>query len=126
MNKTIFCTLDTETVGGASTPSGMYNVGCTIHDREGNIFATTNLLVMEHYEEIRNDDYAKKNFPIYAKRLASGEMSAVTTEAEAVSIVSNLCHSKYCSRTNTTYSTRQGNLWSANNYWLNHSLWTLV
>lgn len=92
MNKTIFCTLDTETVGGASTPSGMYNVGCTIHDREGNIFATTNLLVMEHYEEIRNDDYAKKNFPIYAERLANGELSAVATEAEAVSIVSNLCH----------------------------------
>ena len=92
MNKTIYCTLDTETVGGASTPSGTYNIGCTIHDRHGNIFATTNLLVMEHYEEIRNDDYAKRNFPIYAQRLASGEMSAVATEAEAVSIVSNLCH----------------------------------
>ena len=35
--KIIYCTLDTETVGGASNPTGMYNLGCTIHDREGNI-----------------------------------------------------------------------------------------
>lgn len=90
--KIVYCTLDTETVGGASNPTGMYNLGCTIHDRNGNIFATCSLLVMEHYEEIRYDDYAKKNFPIYAERLAIGEMSAVATEAEALSIVRNLCH----------------------------------
>ena len=41
--KIIYCTLDTETVGGASNPTGMYNLGCTIHDREGNIFATASL-----------------------------------------------------------------------------------
>lgn len=92
MNKNIYCTLDTETVGGASTPTGTYNFGCVIHDGVGNIFATCSLLVMEHFEEIRNDDYAKKNFPIYAERLASGEMTAVATEAEALSIIRNLCH----------------------------------
>lgn len=92
MNKTIYCTLDTETVGGIDHPKGFYNIGCTIHDREGNIFATASLLVMELYDEIRNDSYAKKNFPIYAERLARGEMTAVTTEAEALSIVRNLCH----------------------------------
>ena len=92
MNKTIYCTLDTETVGGASSPTGTYNFGCVIHDRQGNIYATCSLLVMEHFEEIRNDDYAKKNFPIYAERLASGEMTAVATEAEALSIIRNLCH----------------------------------
>ena len=91
MNKTIYCTLDTETVGGASAPTGTYNFGCTIHDREGNIIATTSLLAMEHYDEIRNDDYAKKNFPIYAERLAKGEMSAVATEEEAFSVIRNLC-----------------------------------
>ena len=91
MNKTIYCTLDTETVGGATNPTGTYNFGCTIHDREGNILATTSLLAMEHYEEIRNDDYAKKNFHIYAERLAKGEMSAVATEEEALSIIANLC-----------------------------------
>jgi hypothetical protein len=92
MNKNIYCTLDTETVGGATNPTGMYNLGCTIHDKNGNIFATVSLLIMEHFEEIRNDDYAKKNFPIYVERLNSGEMSAVATEAEAVDIVRNLCH----------------------------------
>ena len=92
MNKTLYCTLDTETVGGASTPTGTYNFGCVIHDRQGNIYATCSLLVMEHFEEIRNDGYAKKNFPLYAERLASGEMTAVATEDEALSIIRNLCH----------------------------------
>ena len=91
MNKTIYCTLDTETVGGIDHPKGFYNIGCAIHDKDGNILATTSLLVMEFFDEIRNDDYAKKNFPIYAERLAKGEMTAVATEAEALSIVRNLC-----------------------------------
>lgn len=91
MRKTIYCTLDTETVGGASNPTGMYNLGCIIHDKEGNVFATTSMLVMEHYDEIRHDDYAKKNFPIYEERLQSGVMSAVATEKEAVEVVRNLC-----------------------------------
>lgn len=91
MNKTIYCTLDTETVGGASNPTGMYNLGAVIHDKDGNMLATTSLLVMEHYDEIRNDDYAKKNFEIYVERLNNGAISAVATESEAVEIVRNLC-----------------------------------
>ena len=62
--KNIYCTLDTETVGGAAHPTGMYNVGAIIHDRKGEILATTSLLVMEHYDEIALDSYAKKNFPV--------------------------------------------------------------
>lgn len=89
--KNIYCTLDTETVGGATNPTGMYNLGAVIHDKDGNIFATTSVLVMEHYEDINKDDYAKKNFPVYVERLANGSISAVATEAEAVSIVRNLC-----------------------------------
>ena len=92
MNKTIYCTLDTETVGGASNPTGTYNFGCVIHDREGNILATCSLLAMEHFDKIRNDDYAKKNFPIYEERIRTGEMSAVATEEEALCIIRNLCH----------------------------------
>lgn len=92
MNKNIYCTLDTETVGGATNPTGMYNLGCVIHDKDGNILATASILVMEHYEEIRNDDYAKKNFSVYAERLNNGMITAVTSEAEAISIVRNLCH----------------------------------
>lgn len=93
MNKKyLYCTLDTETVGGATNPKGMYNLGAVIHDKDGNIFATTSVLVMEHYEDINKDKYAKKNFPLYEKWLTNGSISAVTTEAEAVSIVRNLCH----------------------------------
>lgn len=91
MRKTLYCTLDTETVGGATNPTGTYNIACSIHDREGNIFATTNLLAMEHFDEIRNDDYAKKNFPLYIERLEKGEITAVATEEEALSIILNLC-----------------------------------
>lgn len=89
---TIYATLDTETVGGIDTPKGFYNIGVVIHDKQGNIFATTSLLVMEYYDEIRNDDYAKKNFPIYLERLERGEISAVATEREALDLVRNLCH----------------------------------
>lgn len=88
----IYCTLDTETVGGAANPTGTYNFGCTIHDKKGNILATCSLLAMEHFDEIREDDYAKKNFHIYEERLRTGEMSAVATEREAVEIIRNLCH----------------------------------
>lgn len=91
MRKTIYCTLDTETVGGASNPTGMYNLGCVIHDKDGNIFATTSMLVMEHYDKIRNDDYAKKNFPIYEERLCRGEMTAIASEVQAVEVVRSLC-----------------------------------
>lgn len=91
MRKTIYCTLDTETVGGASNPTGMYNLGCVIHDKDGNIFATTSMLVMEHYDKIRNDNYAKKNFPIYEERLCKGEMTAIASEAQAVEVVRSLC-----------------------------------
>lgn len=89
--KNIYCTLDTETVGGATKPTGMYNLGAVIHDKNGNIFATTSILVMEHYEDINKDEYSKKNFPLYEKWLMNGSISAVATEAEAVSIVRNLC-----------------------------------
>lgn len=91
MKKTMYCTIDTETVGGAVHPTGMYNLGCTIHDRDGNTFANCSLLIMEHYDEILKDDYAKKNFPIYEERLLKGELTAVATEEEALSIVRNLC-----------------------------------
>lgn len=91
MRKTIYCTLDTETVGGAANPTGMYNLGCVIHDKDGNIFATASMLVMEHYNDIEKDSYAKKNFHIYEERLNNGTMSAVATERDAIEIVRNLC-----------------------------------
>lgn len=106
MNKTIYCTLDTETVGGSTNPNGTYNFGAVFHDREGNILATTNLLAMEHYDRIRNDDYAKKNFPLYVERLEKGEITAVATEEEAYEIIRNLCkfyNVKYVMAYNTSF-----------------------
>lgn len=91
MNKNIYCTLDTETIGGATKPTGMYNAGCVIHDKQGNIYATCSLLVMEHYDKIRNDSYTKKNFNLYNERLERGNISAVATEQEAYEVIRNLC-----------------------------------
>lgn len=89
--KTIYATIDTETVGGATSPTGAYNYGLTIHDKDGNILATQNFLIAEHYEEIKNDDYAKKNFPLYNQYIVEGKISMVSTENEAVSLIRNLC-----------------------------------
>lgn len=89
--KTIYATLDTETVGGIDTPKGAYNYGIVIHDREGTILATQNLLVAEYYDEIKNDDYAKKNFDLYKQYIEEGKVSVVATEDEAISILKNLC-----------------------------------
>ena len=89
--KTIYATIDTETVGGATTPTGAYNSGLTIHDREGTIYASQNFLVAEHYDEIKNDDYAKKNFHLYEQYIREGKISVVSTENEAISLMRNLC-----------------------------------
>ena len=89
--KTIYATLDTESVGGIDTPKGAYNYGIVIHDREGTILATQNLLVAEYYDEIKNDDYAKKNFDLYRQYIVEGKVSVVATEDEAISILKNLC-----------------------------------
>ena len=91
MKKNIYCTIDTETIGGAVNPTGAYNYGGIIHDKQGNVYATFSFLVMEHYDKIRNDDYAKKNFPIYEERLCRGEMTAIASEAQAVEVVRSLC-----------------------------------
>lgn len=88
----LYCTIDTETVGGAANPTGTYNVGAVIHDREGNILDTLSLLVMELYDEIARDDYAKQNFHLYGEYLESGEISPIDTEAQAVAMLRDFCH----------------------------------
>lgn len=91
MKKNIYLTLDTETVGGASNPTGTYHVGGFVHDRKGNILGGFNLLIMEHYDEIKNDDYAKKNFHIYEEGLKNGTFTVVDTEEHALKIISSIC-----------------------------------
>lgn len=89
--KNVYCTLDTETFGGASKPKGIYHLGGIVHDREGNIYATFNYLIMEHYDEIEKDDYAKRNFNKYVDMIAMGVVSCVPTEEDAIAEVNAIC-----------------------------------
>ena len=86
MRKTIYCTLDTETVGGASTPTGMYNLGCVIHDNQGNIFATTSMLVMEHYDKIKKDSYGWMFVLTLVVTLIDGAFFGAIIEGQYVTI----------------------------------------
>jgi hypothetical protein len=90
--KKMYCTLDTETFGGASNPKGVYNLGGRIHDRKGNIVATFNYLICEHYEEIEKDSYAKDNFYRYLEMIDDGSITMIATEDEAIAAVDALCN----------------------------------
>lgn len=87
----MYCTLDTETVGGAATPKGFYHIGGLVHDRQGEVAAAFNLIIAELFEEIRDDDYAKRNFDRYAEMVATGEATMVDTEDTAIELIDKLC-----------------------------------
>lgn len=87
----MYCTLDTETFGGASNPKGIYHLAGLIHDRQGNICASFNYLIAEHYDEIEKDSYAKKNFFKYQQMVKNGIVTMIPTEKLAVEMVENLC-----------------------------------
>ena len=89
--KNIYCTLDTETFGGAATPKGIYHLAGIIHDREGAILATFNYLIAEHYEEIEKDDYAKRNFHKYQGMIEDGIVTMISSEVAAVEMVNSIC-----------------------------------
>lgn len=87
----IYCTLDTETVGGAANPKGIYHLGGIIHDRKGNTLGCFNYLIAERYNEIANKNYAKKNMERYDKMLREGIATLIPTEDAAIAAVKNLC-----------------------------------
>ena len=89
--KNIYCTLDTETFGGASNPEGIYHLAGFIHDREGRVIAPFNYLIAEHFDKINADEYAKKNFGRYLRMVAEGTVTMVDTEAHAIQMVDALC-----------------------------------
>lgn len=89
--KNIYCTLDTETFGGASNPEGIYHLAGFIHDREGHVIASFNYLIAEHFDKINTDEYAKKNFGQYLRMVAEGVVTMVDTEAHAIQMVDALC-----------------------------------
>ena len=62
-----------------------------IHTRKGEVLATFNYLISEHYNEIEKDSYAKRNFHKYADMIANGIVTSIPTEKMAVEMVNNLC-----------------------------------
>ena len=86
----IYCTLDTETFGGASNPKGIYHLGGIIHNRKGEILATFNYLILEHYNQIAKDSYAKKNFNLYLDYVNNGICTAIPTEQDAINQIKAL------------------------------------
>lgn len=90
MRKNIYCTLDTETVGGASCPQGVYHLAGIIHDRQGNILDSFNYVIEECYKYVNTDNYAKKNLYKYAEMIKNGEVELVETEFEAIELVNDL------------------------------------
>ena len=90
--KNIYCTLDTETFGGAANPKGIYHVAGFIHDRNGEVIAPFNYLIAEHYDEIEKDNYAKKNFHLYLDMVANGNITVIDTEEMAIHAIDALCN----------------------------------
>ena len=90
MNKTIYCTLDTETVGGACGGNDIYNLSGIIHDREGNYLATFNFIIAENFNRIDEAFYGKKTFHRYGEMMGKGEITVIPTEEQAIEIVNNL------------------------------------
>lgn len=97
--KTNICVLDTETVGGAIRPTGVYNLGFVISQMTtGKELCRHNILIREHYDKIKDDDYAKKNWDKYQKWARERSVLIVDTEWQAI----NLCRT-ICKGYNVTY-----------------------
>lgn len=86
----IYCTLDTETWGGASRPKGVYNCAGQIHNRKGDVIACFNYLIAEYFDVIQKDDYAKKNFHKYRQMIDEGSITLVASEDEMIQAVENV------------------------------------
>ena len=70
-----FLTLDTETVG---LEGHVYDVGYTVHDKQGNIELERNWLVEENFtdpKKMMGAFYAGKHFTHYARMLQDGEIT---------------------------------------------------
>lgn len=85
----MYCTLDTETVGGASNPLGFYHLGGIIHNRNGEIVGCFNYIIAEMLPYVLNDDYAKKNLPLYYDMLRDGTATLIDTQAHAIEVVNS-------------------------------------
>lgn len=83
----MYCTLDTETVGGASNPLGFYHLGGIIHNRQGEITGCFNYVIAEMLPYVLNDEYAKKNLYLYYEMLNKGTATLIDTQEHAIEVV---------------------------------------
>ena len=83
----MYCTLDTETVGGASNPLGFYHLGGIIHNRQGEITGCFNYVIAEMLPYVLNDEYAKKNLHLYYEMLNKGTATLIDTQEHAIEVV---------------------------------------
>lgn len=90
--RNIYCTLDTETVGGACGDNLIYHIAGLIHDRQGNVIAGFNYIIAENYEMFDNAFYAKKNMSRYDEMIRTGIATMIPTEEMALAMVDNLCN----------------------------------
>lgn len=85
----MYCTLDTETVGGATNPLGFYHLGGIIHNRNGEIVGCFNYVIAEMLPYVLNDDYAKQNIHLYFEMLHNGTATLIDTQAHAIEVVNS-------------------------------------
>jgi hypothetical protein len=87
----MYCTLDTETVGGASNPLGFYHLGGIIHNRKGKVYGCFNYIVANMLPYVLEDDYAKKNLYLYAEMIEQGTATLVANQEDAIRAVKGIC-----------------------------------
>ena len=85
----MYCTLDTETVGGINNPLGFYHLGGIIHNRNGEVIGCFNYLIAEMLSYVLNDDYAKKSLPLYYEMLNNGTATLIDTQEHAIKVVNS-------------------------------------
>lgn len=90
--KNIYCTLDTETVGGTCGDNLIYHIAGLIHDRQGNVIAGFNYIIAENYEMFDNAFYAKKNMERYDEMVKTGIATMIPTEEMAIAMIDSLCN----------------------------------
>lgn len=88
--KKLYCTLDTETLGGITNPKCAYHVAGLIHDNAGSIYGSFNYLVANMYNIIKDDYYHKAHFSDYEVMVRDGAVTLVPTLNDAIEAVENL------------------------------------
>ena len=90
MNKKLYFTVDTETLGGAINPKNAYHISGIIHDNTGKMYATCNYLVASMYDLIRDDEYHKSHFEDYVEMVRTGAVTFMPTIESAITAIESL------------------------------------